>query len=269
MNYVPWNWGDWATATRLLSRVEKSIYLDLLELYYTSERPLMQEQCKRIANAMQEDEQKAFWYVLDLFFEFDGEVYRHRRADAEIEKYRSTSEGRKAAAKRRWERDSEQQKRGEHVAHASEVHMQNACNSNASAVQMQSKSNANQEPITNNHISTSNEVDVEREPRPAPRRKPAAPLNFYDLPDALSADWIRSRGSKKLTQTAIDGVKREAEKANLSFEQAVRMMLENGWQGFRASWDSVRSKYQQQSKPRHVSYDEIDYHEGINPDGTF
>lgn len=54
----------------------------------------------------------------------------------------------------------------------------------------------------------------------------------------VATDWLRVRKTKRapLTQTAWDGVKREAGVAGLTVAEAVRIATENSWQGFKASW---------------------------------
>lgn len=51
-------------------------------------------------------------------------------------------------------------------------------------------------------------------------------------------DFIRLRNSKRapLTQTALDGICREAEKAGWPLEYALRECCTRGWQGFKAEW---------------------------------
>ena len=51
-------------------------------------------------------------------------------------------------------------------------------------------------------------------------------------------DFVRHRKALKapLTDTAIDGFKREAIKAGVSLEQAFRTSIENNWRGFKADW---------------------------------
>lgn len=55
-------------------------------------------------------------------------------------------------------------------------------------------------------------------------------------------DWLQLRKTKKapVTQTAIDGISREAEKAGYTLEQALEACCSNGWQGFKADWVSGR-----------------------------
>lgn len=59
-----------------------------------------------------------------------------------------------------------------------------------------------------------------------------------DLPDDLARDFIQHRKTLKapITQTAVEGIRREAKKASLSFEEAVRHIVERGWRGFKAEW---------------------------------
>jgi hypothetical protein len=51
-------------------------------------------------------------------------------------------------------------------------------------------------------------------------------------------DWLEVRKAKKakMTDTALDGLKREAAKAGLTVGQAIQICAERSWQGFNASW---------------------------------
>lgn len=62
------------------------------------------------------------------------------------------------------------------------------------------------------------------------------------LPASLVADFLEIRKAKKLplTQTAVDGLQREADKACISLEEAVRACCEFGWGGFNAGWFAER-----------------------------
>lgn len=53
-----------------------------------------------------------------------------------------------------------------------------------------------------------------------------------------AADWIAVRKRKKapLTPTALAGLKREAEKAGVTLDDAVRICAERGWQSLKAEW---------------------------------
>jgi hypothetical protein len=51
-------------------------------------------------------------------------------------------------------------------------------------------------------------------------------------------DWLKARRAKNLplTPTALDGVKREADKAGIAFPQAIARAASEGWAGFKAAW---------------------------------
>ncbi len=60
-----------------------------------------------------------------------------------------------------------------------------------------------------------------------------------DVDPKIVSDWLKVRKEKKAatTETAIAGVRREAEKAGLTMQEAVKLCCENSWAGFKASWD--------------------------------
>lgn len=75
------------------------------------------------------------------------------------------------------------------------------------------------------------------------------------IPNNLLADFLEVRKAKKLplTETAVAGLRREAEKAGLSLESAVRLCCERGWASLRADWlarDGAQAKPQQQDPNR-------------------
>jgi len=59
------------------------------------------------------------------------------------------------------------------------------------------------------------------------------------MPEGFDAelwrDWKTHRKTL-LTPTALKGFEREAAKAVVSLEDAVRTSIERGWQGFKADW---------------------------------
>lgn len=78
---------------------------------------------------------------------------------------------------------------------------------------------------------------------------PQAMLSAMNVSDAIANDWIQIRKTKKaaITQTALDGIYREAEKAGLSLENALRHCCERGWSGFNASWIAEKSDFKKQT----------------------
>ncbi len=63
-------------------------------------------------------------------------------------------------------------------------------------------------------------------------------INFYDVPEQIVQDFCAHRKNKKasVTQTAVDGIKREAEKAGISLADALMHCCSRDWIGFKASW---------------------------------
>lgn len=83
-------------------------------------------------------------------------------------------------------------------------------------------------------------------------------------------DWLTARKAKrlKLTETALEGVRREAEKAGMTLPEAIAKSAEEGWAGFKAAWLKDPGDAQ---KSRHHGFDQHDYFEGLKQreDGTY
>lgn len=93
---------DFNNATRHLTRVERSLYRDAIELYYETEQPLPANDFDRLARrlmAFTDEEKAALRTILDEFFDLTGDVYSHDRCDEEIEKFRDAKTAKSAAGK--------------------------------------------------------------------------------------------------------------------------------------------------------------------------
>lgn len=88
-----------------------------------------------------------------------------------------------------------------------------------------------------------------------------------DVDPQIWEDWLQLRKSKKapVTQTALDGIRREAAKARLSLEKALETCCSNGWQGFKADWVTGGVQQGQRhiaaSRPMPMSFAERDREE--------
>ena len=146
MNYYPHHIGDFDRATRHLTRVERSVYRDLLDAYYDAEKPLtldIQALSRKIV-ARSNEEVTAVEQVLNEFFIKTAEGWYHARCEEEIEKYRANSTqksaaGRASAAKRALKK--QQAINGRSTGVAADVEQP----SNGSAT--------NQEPVTSNQVN--------------------------------------------------------------------------------------------------------------------
>ena len=65
--------------------------------------------------------------------------------------------------------------------------------------------------------------------------------------DSVWQDWLSLRKTKKaaVTQTAIDGIAREASKAGVSLQVALETCCARGWTGFKSEW--LKDKGEQKS----------------------
>jgi uncharacterized protein YdaU (DUF1376 family) len=149
MHYYQHNIGDFDKATRHLSRIERSIYRDLIELYYDTEMQLnadINHLCRKVL-ANSNEESTAVEQVLNEFFTKTPDGWYHDRCEEEIERYKSNisqraEAGRKSAAAR-------QQKR------------QRALNGRSTDEQRSSNdAPTNQEPLTNNQEPLTNKKEV-------------------------------------------------------------------------------------------------------------
>jgi uncharacterized protein YdaU (DUF1376 family) len=80
-------------------------------------------------------------------------------------------------------------------------------------------------------------------PSPSPSSKPSTTKKNTVAPPAgvtesVWQDWVKLRKEKKaaVTQTAIDGIEREAKKAGVSLQVALETCCARGWTGFKADW---------------------------------
>ena len=100
-------------------------------------------------------------------------------------------------------------------------------------------------------------------------KAPAMPDMFSGVSMQVVDDFKKLRQTKKvaITQTAINGIKREADKAGITLEDALTICCERGWQGFKDAWMEPKgqSGYSAPAakQSRHSGFDAIDYSEGI------
>lgn len=105
MIYFQFHIGDWEQKTRLLSPIEKGIYVDLLTYYYSTERPIVRSNYERITRGYTEEEKKAADYVLATFFTEKDGCYYNKRCEEEIAAWQEKSSKSKKSIKARWDRE--------------------------------------------------------------------------------------------------------------------------------------------------------------------
>ena len=201
MHYYQHHIGDFIKATARLTDAQSMAYLRLLWMYYDTEKPLKPD-TKLLAFQIGTTEQETN-LILNSFFTLTDRGWMHTRCEEEIAQYHSFLEKKSNAGKASAERRKNNRSTG--------------------VEQVLNSSSTNH--ITTNHITNK------------PTKNKTAPM-----PDGMDAviwnDWLVLRKNKKaaVTDTAIRGIEREAAKAGIGLEQALKICCERGWAGFEASW---------------------------------
>jgi uncharacterized protein YdaU (DUF1376 family) len=204
LHYYQFNIGDYRRDTTHLSLLEHGVYRQILDTYYLNGGPLEanHEKLMRTHSIRTADEMQAYENVVNDFFAVEGGLLIHKGCDKVIQAFRKKSESASASASARWKA------------------------SDANALRPQSEGNANHKPITNN-----------QEPIINTTRQKA-----ISCPQGVSEDvwrdFCQHRKSVRatVTQTALDGIDREAKKAGWSLEAALQECVVRGWRGFKAEW---------------------------------
>lgn len=164
MIYFRFHIGDWEQKTRLLSPIEKGIYVDLLTYYYSTEHPIVRSNYERITRGYTEEEKKAADYVLSTFFTEKDGCYYNKRCEEEIAAWQEKSSKSKKSIKARWDREknriSNNQKDSEEHSHDDSIDDTNVCTKEDTDVCTNDDTNGiltiNHKPITKNINNTNN-----------------------------------------------------------------------------------------------------------------
>jgi uncharacterized protein YdaU (DUF1376 family) len=108
----------------------------------------------------------------------------------------------------------------------------------AKANQTLSEGNANAERTLNERSTDVQLPTPTPTPTPTPNTKTMAVKRPEDVDQDVWNDFLAIRKAKRavLTQTALDGIQREASKAGWSLNDAIRETVARGWQSFKADW---------------------------------
>jgi uncharacterized protein YdaU (DUF1376 family) len=199
MHYYQHHIGDFIKDTSFLTNEEVGIYMKLIWLYYDTEKPLPKNIPLLTAKVNARGKQDIVQGILELFFYESVDYYCHVRCKQVIEDYHKQLE----AASRAGKASAEKRK----------------LNARSTPVQP----TINHKPITINQTKTSSATKVAC---PA-----GVSLNIWN-------DYLTLRRSKKLpiTETALSGIAREAEKAGITLQETIVICCERGWGGFKADW---------------------------------
>lgn len=210
MKHYPHHIGDFDKATRHLNRIERSVYRDMLDLYYDTEQQLPVDTvwiCRKII-ARTNEESTAVEQVLNEFFTKTPTGWYHERCEEEIEAYRANT-GQKAQA-------------GKASAAAKALKKLQAINGKATPVQQPLNSvvtdgngtSTNHQPSTNQPINEPNGSVARADQTPSPQ----SVIDLFhevlpELPKVRILDDKRKRSISNfckwvLTSKRTDGVRR-------------------------------------------------------------
>lgn len=105
MNYYNRHIGDYLKDTAHLSLLEHGIYTRLLDVYYTREAPIPDDQAARLIGANSKEEKKALAGILSEFFAINNGAWEQTRCQREIDLCSEKSNKAKASAEARWKKD--------------------------------------------------------------------------------------------------------------------------------------------------------------------
>jgi uncharacterized protein YdaU (DUF1376 family) len=207
MHYYNFNIGDYIKHTMHLTIEEDITYRRLLDLYYDTEAPIPTDihwVSRRLRMGSEVVES-----VLNEFFILTEEGYRNHRADAEIADYHAYIDKQRSNGKLG---GRPKKSNGKPIA-------------NPSQTQAEPKKSLN-----NNQQTTTNKQETDSK-APAVQCPPG-------ILETTWADFVKHRKAKKapITETAMKGIQREADKAGMSLDATLQIMCARGWTGFNAEW---------------------------------
>lgn len=228
MNYYNRHIGDYLKDTAHLSLLEHGIYTRLLDVYYTREAPIPDDQAARLIGAKSKEEKEALAGILAEFFAINNGAWEQTRCQREIDLCSEKSSKAKASAEARWNKDKAHTERN---ADAMRTHTER------NAMAMLPITN-NQEPIAKEEIqeatpllSADENPPTQNQPSPdlakCPHRDlielyhaklPTLPRIRQELWDGQKAEHLRARWKWVLTAKRESGERyAESEKQALAW----------------------------------------------------
>jgi uncharacterized protein YdaU (DUF1376 family) len=195
MYYYQHHIGDFRAGCYNMTRMERALYREMLDIYYDTEQPLPDSEAEicKLLGVRGEDEKRMVGEILMLKFEqVQGRGWVHERCDAEIAKYHGNIElaskaGKASAAARAAKKASS---------------VQQEPNDRSTDVQQESNgTSTNHKPITNNHKPKSRGTRLPDDWHPTVEDTAFCKQNRPDLKPSEVASrfydhWIAQPGQK-------------------------------------------------------------------------
>jgi uncharacterized protein YdaU (DUF1376 family) len=206
MHYYQFNIGDYQSHTAHLTDLEDLAYRRMLDWCYLHEKPLPIDPEEIARLVRMRTHSECIAVVLREYFKKTESGWISSRVLLEMDRVGEKSSKARASAKARWD---------------------------ANAKRTQSDGNATQDTLHKTQDTL-------------PKKNTVAPPEGVTV--MVWQDWVKLRKAKKaaVTQTALDGIQREADKARVSLQTALETCCERGWTGFKAEW--IQSQPSQQDK---------------------
>lgn len=211
MHYYQFSIGDYRAATAHLSNEEDLAYRRLLDMYYDTEQKIPLD-TQWVARRIRVEAFVIREVLNDMFVRHEDGYFHARCADV-IEQYHAMAEKNRANGRLGGRK-------------------KNPVGSDSQPIV---KATINQEPLTNNHKPNRESATVV-----------ATPIG---VSESVWQDFVKQRKVKKaaVTQTVIDGIQREANKADWTLDAALAECVVRGWQSFKAEWVAPKQSFAQQA----------------------
>jgi uncharacterized protein YdaU (DUF1376 family) len=208
MHYYQFNIGDYQSHTAHLTETEDLAYRRMLDWSYLHEKPLPLDPADVARLIRMRTQSESIASVLHEYFQRTADGWVSPRVLEEIGKVGAKSEKAAESAKARWSKAKD-----------------------ADAMRTHSEGNATQDTI---HITQDT------------KHKRTVIVRPDCVTHHVWEDWLKLRKTKKaaVTQTALNGIQREADKAGVSLQAALETCCERGWTGFKAEWMAAPTRQQ-------------------------
>lgn len=223
MNYYPFHVGDYAAHTAHLDLLEDLAYRRMLDLYYLRECALPHDPAEVARLIRMRGNVAEVTEVLREFFtEFEG-GWVNGRCEEEILRMKDKQTKAKASAEA-----SVAARRAKAEGHRP-THAERTLNERSTDAELPTPT------PTPTPFNTPSDEGVAR-------KRAAHPARPAEVPESVWQDFQALRKAKRaaLTDTAMDGIRREAAKAGIGLADALAYCCEAGWQGFNAGWYADR-----------------------------
>jgi uncharacterized protein YdaU (DUF1376 family) len=211
MHYYQFSIGDYRAATAHLTNEEDLAYRRLLDMYYDTEQKIPLD-TQWVSRRLRVDAHVVKDVLNDMFVQHEDGWFHARCADV-IEQYHAMAEKNRANGRLGGRKKNQLGSDSQPIA----------------------KATINQEPLTNNHKPKKENATVVATP--------------VGVSESVWQDFVKQRKAKKaaVTQTVIDGIQREADKANWTLDAAIAECVVRGWQSFKAEWVAPKQTFAQQA----------------------